>query len=76
MNDGMKNSSICGCISGTGERAGTDTPVFECTSGENVILEQLCDGIADCGAGDDETTPLCESKLLTYSSPASLLTVG
>ena len=26
-------------------------------------LDQLCDGIADCGAGDDETTPLCESEL-------------
>ena len=51
-----------GCMSGTGLRAGTGFPVFECTSGENVLLEQLCDGVAHCGAGDDETTPLCESK--------------
>ena len=49
-------------MSGTGLRAGTGFPVFECTSGENVLLEQLCDGVAHCGAGDDETTPLCESK--------------
>ena len=49
-------------MSGTGLRAGTDTPVFECTSGENVNLTQLCDGNRDCGAGDDETTPLCESE--------------
>ena len=27
-------------------------------------LDQLCDGFDDCnGAGDDETTPLCESEL-------------
>ena len=57
-----------GCISGTGNRAGTGRPVFECTSGENVELDQLCDGNADCGAGDDETTPLCESKLWEYRS--------
>lgn len=49
-------------MSGTGLRAGTGFPVFECTSGENVLLSQLCDGNADCGAGDDEVTPLCESK--------------
>ena len=54
--------SACGCMSGTGDRAGTGFPVFECTPGENVLLSQLCDGIAHCGAGDDEVTPLCESK--------------
>ncbi len=59
----MKNGSICGCISGTGTRNVLGIPAFECTSGEAVLLEQLCDGNADCGAGDDETTPLCESKL-------------
>ena len=47
---------------GTGERAGTGVPIIECTSGENVSLANLCDGNADCAAGDDETTPLCESE--------------
>ena len=46
---------------GEGTRSGTGFDVFECTSGENVLLDQLCDGNRDCGGGDDETTPLCES---------------
>ena len=58
--------SFCDCISGTGNRAGTGFPVFECTSGENVLLQELCDGVNDCSAGDDEVTPLCESKLLLW----------
>jgi hypothetical protein len=45
-----------------GTRSGTFIDVFTCTSGENVELFQLCDGNRDCGAGDDETTPLCENK--------------
>ena len=49
---------------GTGTRTGTNVPTFECTSGENVDISLLCDGNSDCGAGDDETTPLCESEPL------------
>ena len=37
-------------------------PLSVATSGENVSLANLCDGNADCAAGDDETTPLCESE--------------
>lgn len=53
----------CYFKTGTGDRAGTGVPTFECASGENVSLANLCDGNADCTDGDDETTPLCESKL-------------
>lgn len=48
---------ISSLISKTGDRG-----VFACTSGEDVNLDQLCDGNRDCGGGDDETTPLCESE--------------
>ena len=54
---------MCCCFkTGTGNRTGTGVPTFECTSGENVSLANLCDGNADCAAGDDEITPLCESE--------------
>ena len=29
-----------------------------------MTLAALCDGHANCSAGDDETTPLCESEIL------------
>ena len=48
---------------GTGARAGMNRPVFTCSPGENVLLEKLCDGVRDCAGGNDEVTPLCESKL-------------
>ena len=69
--------SLLYCKTGTGIRAGTQgTPVFECTLGENVGLDQLCDGNRDCGAGDDEITPLCESIRPRHSSYTNrLLTV-
>ena len=49
-------------------RIGTGVPAFECTSGENVAVDMLCDGNQDCTAGDDETTPLCESEPLCTNS--------
>ena len=49
-------------------RIGIGVPAFECTSGENVTVDMLCDGNQDCTAGDDETTPLCESEPLCTSS--------
>ena len=39
--------------------------MFVCTSGENVNLTALCDGVRNCGGGDDETTPLCESEYIS-----------
>ena len=42
-------------VSGTAE-------VFVCTTGETVALSTLCDGNADCSNGNDETSPICESK--------------
>ena len=35
--------------------------MFSCVSGISVELDKLCNGVDDCGNGDDETTPLCES---------------
>ena len=35
---------------------------FMCVTGESVALSALCDGIADCSHGNDETSPICESK--------------
>lgn len=52
---------------GTGFFTGRTTdpiPAFVCSAGEFIELEELCDGIAHCSGGDDETTPLCESMLL------------
>ena len=40
-------------------------PAFVCSAGEIVEIVDLCDGIAHCSGGDDETTPLCESTFLT-----------
>jgi hypothetical protein len=41
------------CPDGSDERA--DCPnAYACQSGEIISQEWLCDGIADCGAGDDE----------------------
>ena len=39
--------------------------MFNCTVGQNVTLDKLCDGNSDCDSGDDETNPLCES--ISYS---------
>ena len=55
-------------------RIGTGVPAFECTSGENVTVDMLCDGNQDCTAGDDETTPLCESEPLHVCTNSSSLT--
>ncbi len=45
----------------TGRVNGT-IPAFVCGAGVVVELDQLCDGVDDCGGGDDETTALCESE--------------
>ncbi len=45
----------------TGRVNGT-IPAFVCGAGIVVELDQLCDGIKDCGCGDDESTALCESE--------------
>lgn len=58
----LKHNTLL-CV-GTGLRSGRGFPVFECTVGEVVTLDRLCDGNADCGAGDDETSPLCESETM------------
>ena len=53
---------------GTGENTGrTTAPIaaFVCNAGEVVEIVDLCDGIANCGGGDDESTPICESTFLT-----------
>ena len=41
-----------------------DNGIFVCTPGLNIPLIQLCDGVNNCGNGDDETTTLCESELI------------
>ncbi len=51
---------------GTGtytKRVTAPIPAFVCSAGKFVELDQLCDGVNDCGNGDDETVALCESKL-------------
>ena len=58
------NDSFLTSNTGTGMRIGTGVPGFQCTSGENVTVDTLCDGNQDCMGGDDETTPLCESEPL------------
>ncbi len=53
----------------TGRKATDDgkvEPGFLCSSGIILDLVQLCDGKADCESGDDETHPLCESKLYYF----------
>ena len=58
----------CLCtLSGFGTFAGREIPTFVCSPGVFVDLNQLCDGVNDCGNGDDETSSLCESKLITSS---------
>jgi len=44
-----------------GNPVGSTVPLFLCQP-ETVTLDLLCDGNDDCPGGDDETTPLCESK--------------
>ena len=49
----------------TGRKAidnGKVEPGFLCSNGTILDLVQLCDGMADCEGGDDETYPLCASK--------------
>lgn len=41
--------------------------MFVCTTGETVALSSLCDGNADCSNGNDETSPICESKKVKYN---------
>ena len=40
---------------------GNEPAVFVCEPGNNINMSSLCDGINDCGTGNDETTALCES---------------
>ena len=50
--------------SGTGNNVDTPgTPGFACSFGQHAILEELCDGVVHCPNGEDESNPLCESKL-------------
>ena len=51
----IQNVGCSPLVSGTAE-------VFVCTTGETVALSTLCDGNADCSNGNDETSPICESK--------------
>ena len=37
-------------------------PYYECPNGHLIDIPKLCDGSADCLEGDDEISPLCESK--------------
>lgn len=46
---------------GDGLLSGILTSSFVCSPGEIVFLDSICDGIADCSDGSDETTTLCES---------------
>ena len=41
-----------------------NTEVFLCASGTaGANIDQLCDGVDDCGDGSDEVNIICESKL-------------
>ena len=40
-----------------------DESVFVCQPGNEIPVTLLCDGVNDCGKGNDETTSLCESEL-------------
>ena len=51
----------------TENQEGMEESVFVCKPGNEVSISALCDGINDCGFGNDETTALCESQ-----SPPSL----
>ena len=62
------NHYFC-CIAGDGSLTGRKAadngkvePGFLCSNGTILDLVQLCDGMADCEGGDDETHPLCASK--------------
>ena len=37
-----------------------------------MALSALCDGTADCSNGNDETSPICESKVLRYLHKAKI----
>ncbi len=55
----------CFTCTGTGIFTGrTNAPIasFVCGAGVVVELDELCDGVDDCGGGDDEETALCESE--------------
>ncbi len=55
----------CFTCTGTGIFTGrTTAPIasFVCGAGVVVELDELCDGVDDCGGGDDEETALCESE--------------
>ena len=49
---------------------GNEPAVFVCEPGNEIPTTLLCDGVNDCGTGNDETTSLCESE---PDFPASLL---
>ena len=42
---------------------GEEPAVFVCQPGTEIPTTLLCDGVNDCGKGNDETTSLCESEL-------------
>ena len=45
-----------------------------CVTGEFVPLSALCDGTADCSNGNDETSPICDSKKFTVVKAINLVT--
>jgi hypothetical protein len=51
------------CIDQTDEKNCTCTSYeYSCLGGGCINRTQLCDGIANCAKGDDETYPDCSSK--------------
>ena len=58
------NFGIIMCL----HRTGSDPPAFECGSLQSIPLAQLCDGNNDCGDGEDEMLPMCDSEWIFNSS--------
>ena len=46
----------------TGDPERQEDSLFQCTPDVVVSIFSLCDGVNDCGLGNDETTTLCESQ--------------
>ena len=59
---------------GSGVLTGTaPDPAFQCDFGQNALIPELCDGIADCFGGVDEVNPLCESKSPACDSTCTIV---